>query len=46
MTSSETNKHNQIPAHFRERIQAAKDKKLKKLDLSNDFSSRDDKKLT
>ncbi|NEO57234.1 MAG: GTPase, partial [Okeania sp. SIO3B5] len=46
MTSPETNKQNQIPRRFRERIQAAKDNKLKELNLSNDYSSRDDEKLT
>ena len=46
MTSSETNMQNQIPRRFCERIQATKDNKLKKLDLSNDFGSRDDEKLT
>ncbi len=38
--------NNQIPRRFRERIQAAKDKKLKELDLSNNYRSRDDEKLT
>ena len=45
MTYPKTNKHNQIPPRFRERIQAAKDQKLKKLDLSS-ISSRDDENLT
>ncbi|NEP80618.1 MAG: GTPase [Okeania sp. SIO3B3] len=35
MNSPKTNKHNQIPRRFQERIQAAKDKKLKELDLSS-----------
>ncbi len=46
MTSPKTNKQNQIPRRFRERIQAAKDNKLKELDLSDVFFSRDDEKLT
>ncbi|NEQ38623.1 MAG: GTPase [Okeania sp. SIO3I5] len=46
MTSPKRNKQNQIPRRFRERIQAAKDNKLKELDLSNYYSSRDDEKLT
>ncbi|NEP88726.1 MAG: GTPase [Okeania sp. SIO2C2] len=45
MTSPKTNKQNQIPRHFRERIQAAKDNKLKELDLSSLFS-KDNEKLT
>ncbi|MGD1805408.1 COR domain-containing protein [Dapis sp. BLCC M126] len=46
MTSPKTNRRNYIPQHFQERIQEAKDKKLKKLDLSNDLFIRDDEKLT
>ncbi|NEQ41322.1 MAG: GTPase [Okeania sp. SIO3I5] len=45
MTSPKTNQQNQIPQHFQERIQEAKDKKLKELDLSGS-SSRGYEKLT
>ena len=37
---------NQIPEHFRRRIQQAKEKQLEKLDLSNDWNTNDNEKLT
>ncbi|NEP94258.1 leucine-rich repeat domain-containing protein, partial [Okeania sp. SIO2F5] len=46
MTSPKINKQNQIPQSFQERIQVAKDKKIKNLDLSNDAFGNSDKKLT
>ncbi|MGB3513284.1 MAG: COR domain-containing protein [Microcoleaceae cyanobacterium] len=46
MTSPKKNQQNQIPQRFQIIIQAAKDKKLKQLDLSNYLFSRDDEKLT
>ncbi|RQH24820.1 MULTISPECIES: leucine-rich repeat domain-containing protein [Okeania] len=46
MIFRKTNQQNQIPRRFQERIQVAKDKKLKKLDLSHDYWRRDDEKLT
>ncbi|MDY7002640.1 MAG: COR domain-containing protein [Cyanobacteriota bacterium] len=46
MTSPKQNQQNQIPAHFQERIQAAKDYKLKELNLSNDYLRRNYQILT
>ncbi|NEQ41819.1 MAG: hypothetical protein F6K40_38830 [Okeania sp. SIO3I5] len=45
MNSRETNRHNYIPKYFQERIQEAKDKKLKQLDLSSCYFSRHSAKL-
>ncbi|NET45691.1 COR domain-containing protein [Okeania sp. SIO2B3] len=45
MIFRKTNRQNQIPRRLKKRIQAAKDKKLKELDL-NGYFSEDDEKLT
>ncbi len=45
MTSPKKNRQNYIPQHFQQRIQEAKNKKLKKLDLSGSYSNRGNAKL-